>query len=120
MSAPFRKCRVRTMSPATTAWVAGILEGEGSFFIIKTKPHVKARIQCQMTDRDVLERLAEEIGSGNVCVVTHRPGRKQAYQWTVSSRADVIELARQVFPWLGMRRRDQVNSIVAALNTEGW
>jgi hypothetical protein len=59
------------MSSFELGWVAGLLEGEGCFFVNTSGtpqygPYAYARVAVCMTDRDVLERLQEVTGIGRL------------------------------------------------------
>jgi len=65
--------------PLEVAWLAGILEGEGSFI-----SKGQARIQVAMTDQDIITRLAELTGVGRVYAVRRqKPHHKDSWLWTV-------------------------------------
>jgi hypothetical protein len=99
----------RVMSDPEVAWVAGILEGEGSF------SKTRARIHVTMTDRDVVEKLHNTTGIGSVFY--DRPGQlphhKPYSTWYVTRSAHVVQLAVLVIPWLGIRRRSAALSLVS-------
>jgi hypothetical protein len=74
--------------------VAGILEGEGCFFVTtrttaKYGPYVYARVTVCMTDRDIIERLQHVTGVGVGVGVLERvrqrkdPKYKPISQWIV-------------------------------------
>jgi hypothetical protein len=105
----------RQMSEAETAWVAGLLEGEGSF--IATAKSLA--IQAAMTDRDVIDRLAAVTGVG----VMHlrRPQRahhKPSWLWQVKRRAHIHHIAEAVLPWLGERRRAAALALLARVTQD--
>ena len=57
------------MTVAELAWVAGLIEGEGCFFVTERKtekygPYRYARVTVCMTDRDILELLQAVTGVG--------------------------------------------------------
>lgn len=122
MVAAFRPCKVREMTTLQRAWVAGLLEGEGSFLVVSRSSHLMAtgRVSIQMTDRDVLERLAEIVGTGRVSEVnrTNRPDRKPIYTWKLQARADVLALIDQVEPFMGYRRTAQIQLVRFVYATE--
>jgi hypothetical protein len=90
----------RDVRPIDVAWLAGILEGEGSF-ISKGRP----RIQVAMTDQDIIARLSELTGVGRVYAVSRqKPHHKDAWLWTVNRPAHLEHIIRLVLPWLGQRR----------------
>ena len=133
MVAAYRKTTgVRQMSDAEAAWVAGYLEGEGSFFAILTRARPKARVSAVSTDHDVLVRLAAFVGTGSVLTVTRRreiPGRKPSWYWSINTRADVVALTDRLYPLMGARRREQIEAMRVTISApihvldreaEGW
>jgi hypothetical protein len=101
------------MTDAETAWVAGLLEGEGCFMTEQTHGKMRGRVAIQMTDEDVLLRLATVVGTGSVVSADRasRPDRKPIWQWRIQSRADVLSLTDQIYPHLGKRRRARIEQI---------
>jgi hypothetical protein len=92
----------RRMSETEIAWLAGLLEGEGSF--IATAKSLA--IQASMTDRDVIERLVAVTGVGIVHPTKPQQAHhKVAWFWQVKRRAHMRHVAEAVLPWLGERRR---------------
>ena len=89
-------------------WLAGLLEGEGSF--MKGPPSAPNRpvISMQMTDKDIIEKAANIIGIG-YCEnkSTERKGYKKCWSVrTTGSRA--MSIMRQVFSIMGERRQEQI------------
>lgn len=106
---------------AEIAWVAGVLEGEGYFGLIpkKTKSpehYWEVRIQCNMTDEDVIRRLHELTGLGAVRgpLPVQKDHHKPAFSWTVNRRSEVICLLNQIRPWMGQRRKARIDDILHA------
>jgi hypothetical protein len=88
------------MAPEEVAWLAGILEGEGSFL-----SGASIGITVAMTDQDVIQRLQSLTGVGRI----HKVGRqkahhKDAWVWAVRRRTHIRLLIDAVLPWLGQRR----------------
>ena len=58
------------MDTIALAWVAGLLEGEGAFVLAWHKssagPYPEVRVQCNMTDEDVIRKLHASTGVGAV------------------------------------------------------
>jgi hypothetical protein len=110
------------MTEAETAWLAGLLEGEGSFFMKRQtrrwKPHTPAhtystpKIKVGSTDLDVIQRVAELWGTR---LEFHR--RRQDHwkdQWVVcKAGAPAVEIMRQVLPWMGERRSAKIQEVIA-------
>lgn len=102
---------IKKMNHLEIGWVAGILEGEGSF-------HSKEnflQVRCTMTDLDTINKLREVTGIGTFST-WHRngkePNRKDAYNWTVSKRNDIIHLLCSIVPLMGERRRTQIDKLL--------
>lgn len=99
------------------AWLAGLLEGEGSFMLDRNhqagRVHRYPKIVVGMTDRDVIEHAARLFGTGvyNVPPDPRRPHGKAAYRTHVTGRR-AAELMRAMLPWLGERRSAKIVSIL--------
>ena len=99
-------------------WLAGLLEGEGSFMKgTPSKPQIP-RIHLKMTDRDIIERAA------NILKVTYygpyqtKPKNSESVYrphyivWGLGKRA--IELMKQLRPLMGQRRQGQIGDVIAS------
>lgn len=100
------------MSEARTAYVAGLLEGEGSFFTIEQKGRVRVRVTMQSTDHDVIERLWLWYG-GSLSNTIERPGRKPCWGWVLQG-ASAANLMLAISPWMGSRRRKKILTVLRA------
>ncbi|MGY4767319.1 LAGLIDADG family homing endonuclease [Kribbella sp. CWNU-51] len=93
------------MSASALAWLAGVVEGEGTF----TNSGSSSTLRVVMTDLDVLERIERITGVGSVRAVSSRqPHHKQAYGWQVKRREHLEPLALLLWPLMGLRRREQM------------
>lgn len=102
------------MDAVDIAWATGILEGEGTFTIEGGKYPI-ARVL--MTDEDIIRRLKEVTGLGNVTGPhQQREDRKPLWSWKVSDKRSMARLLLAIYPLLGQRRREQVNKQVAAFD----
>ena len=100
------------------AWLAGLLEGEGSF--------CETRIHVAMTDRDVIERAAEILG-GQVKEKRQPPGRIEGraiyvrkplfYCIVYGKRAK--EAMVKLFSYMGKRRQAQIEEQLSVLHFGG-
>jgi len=99
-------------------WLAGYLEGEGTFNAGGAKSSTTGRytsicIQVSSTDRPVIERVAQLFGGVNVVdLSTHHysgsfPNRKPQYRAQVNGDA-AVELMAVLKPLLSERRQDQI------------
>jgi hypothetical protein len=96
------------MTPEQVAWVAGILEGEGSFI-----SGTSVAIQVTMTDLDILQRLLQVTGVGRIYPITRRKdNHKDAWIWAVQRRAHIRHVINAVLPWLGERRIIAANRLL--------
>lgn len=99
------------MREVDAAWLAGLLEGEGSFIAGTTTKgrhtSYRTRIQLSMTDQDIVERAAQLMGSS----VKQRPptgmGSKPLFVTHLARTEDVSRVIIQLSPWLGERRLAQ-------------
>ena len=113
-----RKCRVaesgelRVMRPEEIAWVAGIIEGEGTFRATKSRG-----ITVAMTDRDIIERLKIVTGVGRIYAVARQKAHhKDSFIWCVSCRDHYTGLALAILPWLGERRNAAARRLIEGVS----
>lgn len=101
---------VREISPEEVAWLAGLIEGEGSF-VATTRT-----LSVHMTDEDVIRRLQEVTGVGRVyATAKQKPRHKDAYKWHVKRRDHLRQLVPLLLPWLGARRRKAATALLESL-----
>ena len=100
----------RLMSPCEAAWVAGIIDGEGTI-TIRTKPYPNgkryqvASLSACNTDTELIARLVEFTGIGRLYFqIRANHKRKEIWRWQTDQRqaAAVVE---QLLPWLTAKRR---------------
>ena len=100
------------------AWVAGFLEGEGFFLKQKSaRGYIRIGIAATSTDKDVLERLARLVPTSRV-QGPYGPtrtslGAKPHWRWILNARMLVVELAEQLRPLMGERRKTQIDALLA-------
>ena len=116
-----RPSTLRTMTDAEVAWLAGLLEGEGSFLALrrKGKPGRTPRISMGSTDLDVLEGVQAITGVGAITPVSAasaRLGTKPMWQWRLTRAADCKALAERLKPWMGSRRSGQIDVLLDAVS----
>lgn len=97
------------------AWLAGILEGEGSFWLNKStvsgKLYQYPLITVNMTDLDVIERVTELFGV-TPYKIPIRPDRKQSWRATIQG-AGAVSLMRLLRPWMSERRGEKIDELIA-------
>lgn len=121
-----RPVQIREISDVDLAWLAGLLEGEGTFILRREaatacqRERVIIRICVHMTDRDVVERVRDIVGVGTV--LPRKPGKphhKMTFQWIISAKAPTLELMRLLRPHMGERRRARIDACIKAVEENG-
>lgn len=100
------------ISTPEIAWVAGLLEGEASFFMSGRS----IAITINMTDRDVIGRLAGLVG-GRVYGPTNRRDLERGHQpiWRAQVKGPkAAGWMMTIYRLLGTRRRSQVRRALAS------
>lgn len=105
------------MNETELAWVAGLLEGEGSFFFKKVERGQRLTISLLMSDYDVVEKYAKLVGvTAKIWTVIpkgDREGHKTMYGAAVQGHAGV-RLMKKILPHMGLRRSEKIKTILAA------
>ena len=116
-AAKCRRCslgQLTALAPLTapdSAWVAGLLEAEGTFPRRKTGG---GTIRVQMSDQDVVDRLHAVLRIGNRGTYTpQNPRHKQSWMLTVARREYVEWLLQQVTPLMSARRRAAIECLAS-------
>jgi hypothetical protein len=104
--------------PITTAWLAGLLEGEGYFGLYRHKDRTRQHpvVRVSMTDEDIIKRAAEAMGGATIHRI-HSPrfrenGWKPQYSATVYGKK-AIAVIDSIYPHLGERRRATIDKVMA-------
>lgn len=110
------------MTPEQTAWVAGIIEGEGHMRVNHVKGRPYGQISVQMTDEDIVRRLREYTGVGRITgpYQPNPPARKPRWTWTVGRNEHVRMVCAAIRPWLGVRRTEQLDNLVGQMLTTSY
>lgn len=104
--------RTEDASERDLHWLAGLLEGEGSFMRgSPSKPHLPS-IQCAMIDQDVVARAADILGCGVTTVSPRQSHWKESYAIRVRGAA-AVEWMTALRPLLGTRRKAQIDRAIA-------
>lgn len=103
-----------------SAWAVGLLEGEGTFSIhvrkASTTGNKEIAIHCEMTDKDVIERLYKIMGEGHVNKRDRGDGvRKVSWCWSVQDQQGIYNVCIRILPWLGERRTEKVNKLLETI-----
>jgi hypothetical protein len=95
-------------------WLAGLLEGEGYFGIIKNwvaeRCYRYPRLGVTMTDPDVIERVAKVLDANVYNLKPQGTGAKlPQYRISISGSRAVLWM-KQLYPLMGRRRRAQIEA----------
>ncbi len=93
-------------------WLAGLLEGEGSFLAGPPSRPTHPIVAVEMTDEDIVARIAQLWG----CSYQLWPRRKSHHKDTFRVRltgGSAVAAMRAVYPLLGNRRRQQIDTALA-------
>jgi hypothetical protein len=108
--------RPLTLPPIESAdlhWLAGLLEGEGTFLAGPPSAPRSPAVQVAMVDRDVVERAGALLCAAVTVVPSRREGWKTAYCVRVRGARAVLWMKR-LRPLMGTRRRDQIDRAMAS------
>lgn len=100
------------MTAGDVKWLAGYLEGEGTFCGIPSHGKRIPFVGAASTDRDVILRVRRLVGVGYVC--PYQPGSlgwKTQYKWGVG-RENARRVMRLVLPHTGKRRSARIRQLL--------
>lgn len=100
------------MTAAETAWVAGVLEGEGCFDYNRTPKY--PRIRLEMTDGDVVHRV-QALTGGSIRLPRNRHPSKWKDSVLLTLNGDrAVSVMRAIRPWMGERRQEKIDTLLSA------
>lgn len=97
------------MKKSDLYWLAGILEGEGSFLKGPPSKPNQPLIKIEMTDKDVIVRVSKIFGIGYY--FADRKPYKRVYR-TILRGSSAVVLMRKLYPLMGIRRKDQITKAI--------
>lgn len=111
---PVPAAKLNEISEVEAAWLAGLIEGEGTFFCSQRRDRRYPVIAVGMTDEDVIRKAHMIAGVGTIQVTSIRGlMKKMRFTWKVGRTADVFALARLLRPHMGIRRTGQLDDMLA-------
>lgn len=94
-------------------WLAGLIEGEGSFLAGPPSAPRSPIVQVSMVDRDIIERAGALLGSGVTVVPSRREGWRTAYCVRIRG-ARAVRWMERLRPLMGTRRQAQIDRAIAS------
>jgi hypothetical protein len=105
---------LKELSQIEAAWLAGIIEGEGS---IRIEPKNGVVVRLSMTDEDVVRKVSAMCGAGNFFPLKPHAAWKAHYKpqfrWELGRREDVVPFLQAILPHLGSRRGARVREALS-------
>jgi len=96
-------------APRSLVWLAGLLEAEGTFLKPPPSGPTCPVISCRMTDRDVVDRVADLFGTGTVSIDKGR--YRTEYATTVKGSRAVV-LMKELQTLMGERRSAAIEAAI--------
>lgn len=100
------------MTDSELYWLAGLLEGEGSFQQGPPSAPKSPRIVLQMTDEDVVARAAKLLGVACVPYPARQVNWKPTFVCRLTGNRAVIVM-QQLHPIMGTRRQQQIDKALS-------
>jgi hypothetical protein len=94
-------------------WLAGLLEGEGSFMPGEPSNPNAPRISLAMTDFDIVRRAADLFGIKSISTRAGKPGWQTSYSFHLKGRRAIV-MMQQLYPLMGARRKTQIERALAS------
>ena len=95
-------------------WLAGLLEGEGCFTVMKVGRRRHPCVRIDMTDEDVIARVSVLWKRKYTRVVPKRASRKDTFVCKVTGYC-AVELMKDLLTNMGLRRSSRIRGIIAGL-----
>lgn len=105
------------MNECLRYWLAGLLEGEGTFMCGPPSAPNRPSLRLAMTDRDVVDRAGELLEARGVSL--KQPERHAQNGWkpvfVVYIRgAKAVAMMKDLYPLMGERRRKQIDRVLSS------
>jgi len=93
------------MSKLTAAYLAGLIDGEGSLEIQKKDRKYQARIRICLTDEKLIKWLQSSFGGFLEERKFENPNWNNAYVWTLKNTKNVKPFIEKVYPYLRIKKK---------------
>jgi hypothetical protein len=116
MSAPHPQSFIR-LGTAALNYVAGYLEGEGSFCCCKHGRKLYPTICAESRDREPLERLQLLCGGNISKPIVRRRNKRHSptFRWALTRRLDCKAMATQLRYLMSPRRQQQIDTLLTTI-----
>lgn len=110
------------LNPITWAWLAGIVEGEGHISAHKRNDRGYSFVlEVNMGDHDIIKRLKEQSGVGNIYGPYKHRGQKvhhkEMMKWVVRRKEDLQFVLQIILPLMGERKSLAIKDVLSKLKT---
>lgn len=106
-------CRTININHDDTLWLAGLLEGEGTFY--KDTNQNTCLLSIEMTDRDIIERVANILNSNVISIKSRKKKHKDTYRVRIKGYV-AINIMKKIFHLMGKRRKEQIITAIEYWN----
>ena len=106
---------VRILSEAESAYLAGIIDGEGTVTLSRRNKNDQRQlvVAISSTDNSLLMYLSEIVGAGKITNKRmHSPNHSPAYTYQLSNR-QALSVLEQVAPFLRTYKRDRARIVLS-------
>ena len=104
---------MKNLTEIEKGWIAGIMEGEGSLkWNEKGSSQGQIRLQLQMTDKDVVEKLANLLETNITEHLPKNPKHKKTWRISIKNWDKVEEIAKTLLPYMGNRRTEEYSLVL--------
>jgi len=110
-------CHMENISSDTLHWLAGLLEGEGSFLKPPPSSPNSVVISLQMTDEDIVSRVSSIFGVKYHRIVPKNTAWKDSFS-IVLRGVKAMELMKRLQPLMGSRRQKQIQDALGRYDPE--
>ncbi len=115
MSAPLPQT-ITHLSAIDLSYLAGYLEGEGSFCCCRHGNKLYPTICAETRDIEPLQKLQRMCGGFiNGPLRTRKPHHTPTFRWALTRRLDCAALARWLRPRMSPRRQTQIDTLLATI-----
>ena len=115
---------IRQMSPVECAWLAGVIDGEGSIGLYDYgKQGRRVMVQATNTNEEFVAKVRALVGAGSSvmrCYYTSKlakePRKLPIYQWGLKGSIRCVEVLKQITPYL-IIKKDLALKIIKEVET---